>query len=70
MINKYPIQFLDLRFEVDHINPKKNHLYHEYKGATNNARLLMILIRQKESKMISDWNKITEVTFIWDNQKG
>ena len=57
MKNKYPIQIIDLRFQVDHINPKKIGLFEEYRGATNNARLFMILVRHREIKMITDGKK-------------
>ena len=62
MKTKYPFQVIDIRFQVDHNNPKKNELFEEYRGATNNARLFIILVRHREIKMISDGNKITEVT--------
>ena len=64
MKNKYPIQLIDLRFEVEHINPKKMGLFEDYRGVTNNARSIIILVRHREIKMISDGNKITEVTVI------
>ena len=64
MKNKYPIQVIDPRIQVDHINPKKIQLFEEYIGAINNARLFMILIRHIENKMISGGNKFTEVTVI------
>ena len=64
MKTKYPIQAIDLRLQVRHINPKKIQLFEEYKGATNNARLFMILILHREIKMIFDGNKITEVDII------
>ena len=65
MKNKYPIQVIDLRFQVDHINPKKIQLFEENRGATNNARLFVISIRHREIKMISDGNKFSEVNIIW-----
>ena len=64
MKNKYPIQLIDLRFEVEHINPKKMGLFEDYRGVTNQARSIIILVRHREIKMISDGNKITEVTVI------
>ena len=54
MKNKYPIQLIHLRFQVDHINPEKIGLFEEHGGATKNARLFMQLIRHREIKMISD----------------
>ena len=53
MKTKYPFQVIDLRFQVDPNNPKKFQLFEENRGATN-ARLLMILIRHRQSKVISD----------------
>ena len=50
--NRYPIQVIDLRFQVDQMNPKKIQLYEKYRGATNNARLFLILIRHRENKML------------------
>ena len=46
MKNKYPNQIIDLRFQVDHINPKKIQLLQEYGGATKDARLFMIIIKK------------------------
>ena len=62
--NIYPIQVIDLRFQVDHINPKKIKLFEEYRADPANARLFLILIRQREIKMISDGNKISEIKVI------
>ena len=64
MNNKYPIQVIDLRFPVDHNNLEKIQNFEEYRGATDNARLFVILIRHREIEMITDANKITEVTVI------
>ena len=61
MKNKYLIQVIDLRFQVDHNNPRTFQLHQEYRSATNNARLFMILIRHSEINVISDGIKITEV---------
>ena len=62
--NSYPIQVIDLRFQVDHINPKKIQLFEEYRNDPANARLFLILIRHREIKMVSDGNKITEIKVI------
>ena len=56
--NLYSFQFIDLRFQVDHPNPKKMGLFEEHRGVTNNARLFIISIRQREIKMISDGKKL------------
>ena len=64
MKNKYPMQLIDLRFQLDRINPKKIGLFEEYRGATTNARLFMIIVRHREIEMISDGNKIAGVSVI------
>ena len=64
MKTKAPIRVIGLRFQVDHINPKKIQLLEEKRGATNNARLFTIVIRHREIKMIAEGNKIFEVTVI------
>ena len=64
MKNKNPIQVIDLRFQVHHINPKIIQLIENYRSATNKASLFMIIIRHREIKMISDGIKITENNII------
>ena len=58
---KNPIQVTDLRFQVDHITPKKIQLFEEYRAAPANAKLFIKLIRRREIEMISDGNKLIEV---------
>ena len=62
--NSYPIQVIDLRFQVDQINPKKIQLFQEYRADPANARLFLILIRHGRIKNVSDGNKITEIKVI------
>ena len=64
MKNIYPIQVIDLRFQVGHNNPKKIQIHEEYRGATNCARFVFILIKHGEFKLISEGNKNNEVTVI------
>ena len=52
MKNFYPFQIIHLRFRVDHINPIKTQLFPVNRGATRNARLLMILIKHTEFTMV------------------
>ena len=59
--NFYPIQVIDLRFQVDHISPKKIQLFEECRVAPANARLFVTLIKHRQIKMISDGHKITQV---------
>ena len=64
MKDKYPIQVIDLRFQADHITPKKIQLFEEYRADPANARLYVILIRRREIELISDGNKLIEVKVI------
>ena len=64
MKNKHPIQVIDLRYQVDHITPKKIQLFEEYRADPANARLYVILIRRREIEFISDGNKLIEVKVI------
>ena len=62
MKTKYPIQVIDLRFQVDHKTPQKIQLFEEYNVDPNSAKVYMRLIRRREIEMISDGNKLIEVT--------
>ena len=65
-MNKYPIQVIDLRHQIDHISPKKIQLFEEYKNdpVYANRKLYVILIRHQQIEMISDGNKFIEVKVI------
>ena len=52
--NTYPIQVIDLRFQVDHINRKKKQLFVEYRNDPAKASLFLILIRHREIKMVME----------------
>ena len=60
----HPIQIIDLRFQVDHISPKKIRLFEEYENNPVNTNLYVILIKHREIKMISDGNKIIGVEVV------
>ena len=60
----YPFQIIDLRFQVDHISPKKIRLFEEYDDNPTNTYIDIILIKHREIKMISDGNKIISVEVI------
>ena len=66
MKNKYPIQVIDLRHQVDLITPKKIQLFEDFNTDPANvkARLFVILIRHRQIEMISDGNKIIETEVI------
>ena len=61
MKNKYTFQVRDLRFQVDPITSKIVQLFEEYRAATANARLFLILIRRREIENISDGHNLIEV---------
>ena len=50
MKNYYPIQIIDLRFQVDHISPKKIRLFEEYDPNPINTDLYVILINTEKLK--------------------
>ena len=60
MKNKFPIQVIVLRFQVDHIFLKKILQFQDYRHARNFARIFLILIGYCENILISDGNRITE----------
>ena len=60
----YPIQITDLRYQVDHLTPKKIQLFEEFSEDPANERLFIILVRHRQIEMISDGNKIIEVKVI------
>ena len=64
MKDKNPNQVIDLRFQVDHITPKKIQLFEECNIDPNSAKLYIISIRRREIEMISDGNKLIEVKVI------
>ena len=66
MKNKYPIPKIDLRQQVDHITPKKIQLFGEFNTdpASVSTLIFVIIIRHRQSEMISDGIKIKEVKVI------
>ena len=64
MKDYYPIQRIDLRFQVDHISPKKIILFEEYDDNPTNTILYVILFKHREKKMISDGNKTISVEVV------
>ena len=59
----YPIQVLDLRFQMDFITPKKIRLFQEYENAPGITNLYVILIKHKEIRMVAAGNKNTGTEF-------
>ena len=64
MEDYYPIQIIDIRFQVDHISPKKIRLFEEYDPNPTNTVLYIILKKHREVKMISDGNKTISVEVV------
>ena len=64
MKNFCPIQTKDLRFQADHITPKKIRLFEEFSEDPNYERFFVILLRDRQAEMISDGNKIIKVEVI------
>ena len=60
----YPIQVIDLSFQIDYITPKKIRLFEEYENTPENTILYVILIKHRGIKMVSDGHKITGIELI------
>ena len=60
----YPIQVIDLRSQIDYVTPEKIRLFEEYEDTPENTNLYEILIKHRESNMVSDGNKITGIELI------
>ena len=57
----YPIQVIDLRFQIDYVTPKKIRLFEKYENAPENTNLYVILTKHREINIVSDGNKITGI---------
>ena len=64
MKNYYPIQITDLRFQVDHMSPKIVRIFEEYDKNSTNTSTYVFLIKQRETKKISDGNIIISVEVV------
>ena len=64
MKTKYPIEVIDLRYQSDHITPKKIQIFLEYGTDPENARFFLILTRRREIELLSDGNKLIEIKII------
>ena len=61
MKNFYPIQVIDLRFQVDHITPEKIQFFEEFSEDPDNEKLFVFSIRHRQVEMISDGKKVIGV---------
>ena len=64
MKTKYPIEMIDLRYQPEDITPKKIQLFLEFGDDPDNARFFLILIRRRETELISGGNKLIEIKII------
>ena len=60
----YPIQVIDLRFQIDYVTPKKVGLFEEFENTPENTNLYVILIKHREINMVSDGIKLTGIELI------
>ena len=67
MKNNYLIQVKDLWFSADHIPPKKFQIIEEYRAAPKNARIIVMLIKHRQIKMIPGGYKFTQNTIMWND---
>ena len=61
---KYLIGLIDLRHQLDHTTPKQLQVFQEYSADSNNATMLLLLIRRREIELISDGIKLIEVRVV------
>ena len=64
MTNFYPFQVTDLRFQADHITPRKIQLFEKLSEDPDNERLFVILFRHRQVELRSDRNKNIAVKVI------
>ena len=64
MKTKYSIGITDLRHQPDHITSKKTQQFQGYGSDPDNARLFILLIKRRETDILSDGNKLLEVKVI------
>ena len=50
----YPIQAIDLRYQIEYITPKKIRLFEEYENAPENTNLYVLLLKHREINIASD----------------
>ena len=64
----YPIQVIDLRFQIEYKTPKKTRLFEEFETEgyepPEHTTVYVILIKHREIKMTSDKYKITGIELI------
>ena len=61
MKNVYPIQVIDLSFQVNYITLRKIQLIEEFSEDPDKERLFVILIKHRQNEIISGGNKILKL---------
>ena len=61
---KYLIETIDLRHQSYHITPRKIQPFQQYDANPDNARLYVILIRRRDTELISNGNESIEIKVI------
>ena len=46
----YPIQVIDLRFQIDYVTPKKLSLFEEFEAAPEHTILFLILMKHTKKR--------------------
>ena len=57
----YPIESIDLRFQVDRITPKKTRFFEEYDDNPVTTNLYVIMVKNRKIEMLSDGLKIISI---------
>ena len=60
----YPIQVIDLGFQINYKTPIKIRLFDEYENAPENTNFFVISIKHRKIIMVSDAIKITGIELI------
>ena len=56
----YPIQVIEPRFQIYHVNPRKIQMFGENRANMNDVGRFAMLVRRRVVKLVSDGNKITK----------
>ena len=68
MENFHLIQFIELRFQIDHMIAKKKYNFLvKYYTVPTHIILFTIMRKHRETKMFSDGNGITVIELIWND---
>ena len=60
----YPIQVIDLMFQLKYVTPKKIGLVEDYDEDPFDTHSFVIILKHREFKKVSDWKKLSGVGLI------